>query len=34
MKDKELIDFKSTIDEYSKDNCIMFMWVTMPRLDF
>ena len=34
MKDKELIEFKKTIDEYSNNNCIMFMWVTMPRLDF
>lgn len=34
MKDKELVEFKTTIDNYSEDNCIMFMWVTMPRLDF
>ena len=34
MKDKELIEFKETIDEYSNDNCMMFMWVTMPKLDF
>lgn len=34
MRDNELIEFKSTIDNLAKDNCIMFMWATMPRLDF
>jgi N6-adenosine-specific RNA methylase IME4 len=34
MKDKELMDFKSVIDDISEDNCIMFMWATMPKLDF
>jgi len=34
MKDKELLDFKDTINELASDNCIMFMWATMPRLDF
>lgn len=34
MRDKELIEFKNTIDNLSNDNCIMFMWATMPRLDF
>jgi site-specific DNA-methyltransferase (adenine-specific) len=34
MRDQELIEFKSTIDNLANDNCIMFMWATMPRLDF
>jgi len=34
MRDQELIEFKSTIDDLAEDNCIMFMWATMPRLDF
>ena len=34
MRDKELLAMKEQINELSKDNCIMFMWVTMPRLDF
>lgn len=34
MKDKELLDMKDFISEISEDNCIIFIWVTMPRLDF
>jgi N6-adenosine-specific RNA methylase IME4 len=34
MKDKELLDMKEYIDKLSNDNSIMFMWATMPRLDF
>jgi len=34
MKDKELMEMKEYINSISNDNCIMFMWATMPRLDF
>ena len=34
MKDKELLDMKDFIGKITKDNAIMFMWATMPRLDF
>ena len=34
MKDKELMEMKEHINSISNDNCIMFMWATMPRLDF
>ena len=34
MRDKELLDFKEKIDQISNENCIMFMWAAMPRLDF
>ena len=34
MKDKKLLLMKNKIQELSKEDCIMFMWVTMPRLDF
>lgn len=34
MKDEELIEMKEYISSISSDNCIMFMWATMPRLDF
>ena len=34
MKDDELRDMKNFIGEITKDNAIMFMWATMPRLDF
>ena len=33
-KDKELLNMKDKINELSEDNCVMFMWATMPRLDF
>lgn len=34
MKDKDLIEMKDSVNSISDDNSIMFMWVTMPRLDF
>ncbi len=34
MKDTELKELKQTVTELTNPNCIMFMWVTMPRLDF
>jgi site-specific DNA-methyltransferase (adenine-specific) len=34
MRDKELLNMKDKINELSEDNCVMFMWATMPRLDF
>jgi N6-adenosine-specific RNA methylase IME4 len=34
MRDQELLDMKPFIDNISNDNCIMFMWVTAPRLEF
>ena len=34
MKDDELRDMKDFIGKITKDNAIMFMRATMPRLDF
>lgn len=34
MKDKELLDMKDFIKDITKDNAIIFMWATPPRLDF
>ena len=34
MKDKELLDMKDFIKDITKDNSIIFMWATPPRLDF
>ena len=34
MKDSELLAMRSFIDSLADNNCALFMWVTMPRLDF
>lgn len=34
MKDSDLIDMASFLESLSAENCALFMWVTMPRLDF
>ena len=33
MKPQELKDFKTVIDNYTKETWLMFMWVTMPLLE-
>lgn len=34
MKDAELLAMRPFIDTLADDNCALFMWATMPRLDF
>lgn len=34
MKDHELIAMASMINDLAAENCALFMWATMPRLDF
>lgn len=34
MKDNELLNFKNIIDNLTSKDCIIFMWATMPKLDF
>ncbi len=34
MKDPELLAMRPYIDSISDKNCALFLWVTMPRLDF
>lgn len=34
MIDQELLDMAPWIRTLAEDNCALFMWVTMPRLDF
>jgi N6-adenosine-specific RNA methylase IME4 len=34
MKDAELLEMAPFVDTLAADNCALFMWATMPRLDF
>lgn len=34
MKDQALKDMAPFVDTLADDNCALFLWVTMPRLDF
>lgn len=34
MRDRELLDMRSAINELAADNCVLFLWATGARFDF